>query len=92
MTGFDMTIWNGFYAPRGTPKPIRDKLHAALQKFLDDPVIIDRFAQTGTVPFGKAQRSPEAHRKLLDADIAPLRHDDQGDRCEARGSQIGSAT
>src|SRR6185295_16952104 len=69
LTGFDMVIWNGFYAPKGTPQPILDTLHAALQKFLDDPKIVERFAQTGTVPFGKDMRSPEAHRRLLDSEI-----------------------
>lgn len=69
LEGFDMVIWNGFYAPRGTPKPILDTLHAALQKMVDDPKIIERFAQTGTVPFPKGMRSPEAHRKFLDSEI-----------------------
>ncbi len=69
LAGFDMVIWNGFYAPKGTPKPILDTLHAALQKMVDDPKIIERFAQTGTVTFPKNQRSMEAHRKMLDTEI-----------------------
>ncbi len=69
LPGFDMVIWNGFYAPKGTPKPILDTLHVALQKMLDDPKVIERFAQTGTVTFPQAQRSMEAHRKLLDSEI-----------------------
>ena len=69
LTGFDMVIWNGFYAPKGTPKPILETLHAALQKMVDDPKVIERFAQTGTVTFPKEQRSMEAHRKLLESEI-----------------------
>ncbi len=69
LAGFDMTIWNGMYAPAGTPKDIRDKLHAALQAFMDDPKVIERFHQTGTVAFAKDMRSSEAHRKFLDAEI-----------------------
>jgi len=69
LAGFDMVIWNGFYAPRGTPTPVLDTLHAALQKMVDDPKVIERFAQTGTVTFPKEQRSMEAHRKLLESEI-----------------------
>lgn len=67
---FEMTIWNGLYAPKGTPKPVLDKLHDALQKFIDDPKIVERFASTGTVPFGKDMRSPEVHKKHVEAEIA----------------------
>lgn len=69
LEGFDMVIWNGFYAPKGTPEPVLDRLHAALQKFVEDPLIIQRFAQTGTVPFPKDMRSRAAHRKFLDSEI-----------------------
>jgi tripartite-type tricarboxylate transporter receptor subunit TctC len=34
---YQMSIWAGIFAPRGTPKPIVDKLAAALDKALDDP-------------------------------------------------------
>ena len=66
---FEMTIWNGLYAPKGTPKAVQDKLHDALQKFIDDPKVVERFAATGTVPFGKDMRSPAVHKKHLEDDI-----------------------
>lgn len=69
LVGFDMVIWNGLYAPKGTPKPIINALHGALQKFLDDPKIVEQFAKTGTVPFGKDMRSPEAHQTLLTSEF-----------------------
>lgn len=69
IANFEMTIWNGLYAPKGTPKPVLDRLHDALQKFIDDPKIIERFAATGTVPFGKDMRSPEVHRKHVEAEL-----------------------
>ncbi len=68
--GFAMTIWNGLYAPAGTPQSVRDKLHAALQAFMDDPQVIERFHQTGTVAFDKTMRSPEQHRRFFDSEIA----------------------
>lgn len=69
LTGFDMVIWNALYAPKGTPKEVLDKVHAALQKFVDDPKIQERFAQTGTVAFAKDRRSPEEHRRFMLAEL-----------------------
>lgn len=66
---FEMAIWNGLYLPRGTPQPIQDAIHAALQKFLDDPVIIERFASTGTVVFPKDMRAQQTHKAFLLAEI-----------------------
>lgn len=66
---FEMTIWNGLYVPKGTPKAVQDKLHGALQKFIDDPKIVERFALTGTVPFGKNMRSPAIHKAHVESEI-----------------------
>jgi tripartite-type tricarboxylate transporter receptor subunit TctC len=63
--GFEVTIWNGAYAPKGTPKDIIDKWNAAIGKFVTDPVVVERFAATGTVPFPPNMRSTEAHSKHL---------------------------
>lgn len=68
--GFNVTIWNGAYAPKGTPKPIIEKWNAALRKFVTDPQVIERFAQTGTVPFPPEMRSPEAHARHLTEQFA----------------------
>ena len=68
--GFDVTIWNGAYAPKGTPKDVIEKWNAAIGKFVTDPVIVERFAQTGTVPFPADMRSPAAHAKFLDSQFA----------------------
>ncbi len=67
---FNVTIWNGAYAPKGTPKPIIDKWNAAIKKFVADPQIVERFAATGTVPFPQDMRSPEAHAKFLTEQFA----------------------
>ena len=68
--GFEVTIWNGAYAPKGTPKEIIETWNAAIGKFVADPAILERFAQTGTVPFPAAMRSPAAHAKFLGEQFA----------------------
>jgi tripartite-type tricarboxylate transporter receptor subunit TctC len=42
--GFEMAPWVGMVAPAGTPKPIVDKLTAAMQKVLRDPAVVKQFA------------------------------------------------
>ena len=66
LPGLEVTIWNGAYAPKGTPKEVIEKWNAAIGKFVDDPTIVERFAATGTVPFPPEMRSPAAHAKFLD--------------------------
>src|SRR5438874_1986128 len=37
LKGFEVGIWHGLYAPKGTPKPVLDKLVSALQDTVRDP-------------------------------------------------------
>ncbi len=61
LPGLQVTIWNGLYAPKGTPKEIVDKLNAALGKMVADPEMLKRFETTGTIAFPPDRRSVEAH-------------------------------
>ncbi len=67
---FSVTIWNGLYAPKGVPKEVVEKVNAAIAKMVADPVILDRFAATGTMPFPPKMRSPAEHAKWLTAEFA----------------------
>ena len=62
-------MWHGLYAPAGTPKPIVDKLHSALQKALADDNIQKRFSDLGTLAFAADQRSPEALSAYLKSEV-----------------------
>jgi tripartite-type tricarboxylate transporter receptor subunit TctC len=46
----DISIWLGLVAPRGTPKPIIDKIHAEVVKVLGDPAVKERSERTGNYP------------------------------------------
>lgn len=50
--GFDLSAWDGLWAPAGTPRPVIDKLNAALRAALTDPQTRDRMLARGseTVP------------------------------------------
>ncbi len=69
LLGMEFGIWHGFYAPKGTPKDVIDKLSAALQKALADQTVIDRFAELGTAPVAVADVTPEALKAKLESEI-----------------------
>ena len=69
LKGVEITVWHGLYAPAGTPKPIVDKLHSALQKALADDNIQKRFTDLGTLAFAADKRSPEALSAYLKSEV-----------------------
>ena len=69
LKGFEVSIWHALYAPKGTPKPVIDKLVKALQAALKDSTVKQRFADLGTEPVAETRATPEAHRAHLKAEI-----------------------
>lgn len=47
--GFDVSIWTGLFAPKGTPPEIVQKLSAVLRDSLNDPVVKDYAEKSGTL-------------------------------------------
>lgn len=70
LPGFEVAVWHGLYAPKGTPKPVLDRLTKSLQLALKDPNVVARFAELGTEPVSQDRATPAAHRKFLDSEIA----------------------
>jgi tripartite-type tricarboxylate transporter receptor subunit TctC len=66
--GFEVSVWHGLYAPKGTPKPVIDILVKALQVALKDPTVKQRFADLGTEPVVEKRATPEALRAQLKAE------------------------
>lgn len=64
--GYEATIWLGLMAPAGTPKPIIDKLNAAVNAVIKRPEVATLWAAQGAVPM---EMSPEEFDKFLRADI-----------------------
>jgi tripartite-type tricarboxylate transporter receptor subunit TctC len=66
----DVAVWHAFYAPKGTPKPVIDRLVGALQVSLKDPVVATRFAELGTEPVDPKRATPDVLRGFLKAELA----------------------
>ena len=64
--GYEATIWLGLMAPAGTPKPIIDKLNAAVNALVKRPDIIKLWSDQGAVPMSM---TPEEFDKYLRGDI-----------------------
>ena len=69
LKGFNVTIWHGLYAPKGTPKPVVDKLNAALKAVLKDPVFIKSEEAMGAVVTTDARTNGAEHKKFVEAEI-----------------------
>jgi len=70
LKGADVGIWHGVYAPKGTPKPVLDKLVASMQAALKDPAVIAKFTDLGAVTYGPEKQTPAALEAHLKAEIA----------------------
>jgi tripartite-type tricarboxylate transporter receptor subunit TctC len=66
---YQMSIWAGIFAPKGTPKEIIAKLAAALDKSLDDPLVRNRLAELGGSIPPKQERTPASFARLVKAEI-----------------------
>jgi tripartite-type tricarboxylate transporter receptor subunit TctC len=64
--GYEATIWLGLMAPAGTPKPVIDKLNAAVNAAIKRPEIIKLWIEQGVVPMSM---NPEEFDKYLRGDI-----------------------
>ncbi|MBM4262916.1 MAG: tripartite tricarboxylate transporter substrate binding protein BugD [Deltaproteobacteria bacterium] len=69
LKGFEVSVWHGLYAPKGTPKPISETLTKSLQAALKDNLVKERFADLGTEPVAEKRATPEALRAHLKAEI-----------------------
>jgi tripartite-type tricarboxylate transporter receptor subunit TctC len=64
--GYEATIWLGLMAPAGTPKPIIDKLNAAVNAVAKRPEVIKLWAEQGALPMSM---TPDQFDKYLRGDI-----------------------
>jgi tripartite-type tricarboxylate transporter receptor subunit TctC len=69
LKGFEVGIWHGLYGPKGLPKPVLDKLVAALQDTVKDEAVKKRFAELGATTYPPEKATPAALQAHLKAEI-----------------------
>jgi len=65
---FNVQVWHGLYAPKGTPAPVLAKLNAALRAALKDPELIKREEALGLTVISDERLDPAGHRKFVEAE------------------------
>ena len=70
LKGFQVTIWHGLYAPKGTPAPVLKKLNDALKAALKDPDFIKREEALGAVVVNDKRVEPAEHKKFVQSEVA----------------------
>ncbi|WP_420995816.1 tripartite tricarboxylate transporter substrate-binding protein [Cupriavidus sp. 30B13] len=69
LKGFEVKVWHGVYAPRGTPPAVIDRLNAAMRAGLKDPAVAARLAELGAEIVPEDKQTPEGLRTWLQSEI-----------------------
>ena len=70
LKGFNVTIWHGLYAPKGTPKAVLDKVNSALKTALKDADFVKHEEALGADIISDARVNPAEHKKFVEAELA----------------------
>lgn len=66
LPGYDVVLWNGVFAPKGTPEPIVSKLNVAIRQVLQDPAVRKTLEDQGSTPVGSM---PEEFKREVASEI-----------------------
>ncbi|MDB5822683.1 MAG: hypothetical protein JWR21_1387 [Herminiimonas sp.] len=69
LSNFEISVWHGLYAPKGTPKPVIDRLSKALQDALVTPSFKQAMDELGINIVPREKATPEGLRQHLEAEI-----------------------
>jgi tripartite-type tricarboxylate transporter receptor subunit TctC len=66
---FNVSIFHGLYAPKGTPAPVLKKLNDALRAALKDPEFVKREEGLGAIVVNDRRVEPAEHKKFVQGEI-----------------------
>ncbi len=67
---FDIVVWHGIYAPKGTPPEVIARFNQAVKDALKDPAVIQKIQDLGAVIVPESQQNPAALQAWLKSEIA----------------------
>ena len=70
LKGFEVTIWHGLYAPKGTAADVTAKINKALKVALKDPEFVKKQQGLGAVVVTDKRTDGAEHKKFVSAEIA----------------------
>jgi tripartite-type tricarboxylate transporter receptor subunit TctC len=69
MKGFEVKVWHGMYAPKGTPAPVLDKITVALKAAMADPMVKQRLVELSSDIVPESKMTPNGLKTHLEAEI-----------------------
>jgi len=66
---FEVVVWHGVYAPKGTPREALDRVNQALKAALRDPMVSGRLAELGAQIVPEDKQTPTGLRDWLKSEI-----------------------
>lgn len=73
LKNFELTVWHGLYAPKGTPPAVLKQLNDALKLALKDPDFIKKQEALGAIVVTDNRVEPAVHKAFVAAEIAKLK-------------------
>jgi tripartite-type tricarboxylate transporter receptor subunit TctC len=70
LTDFEAATWYAFFAPKGTPKAVVQKLNEVTFAAMDIPAVQHRLKEVGTDPVAPERRSPEYLQQFIEGEIS----------------------
>ncbi|MCE2950396.1 MAG: Bug family tripartite tricarboxylate transporter substrate binding protein [bacterium] len=69
LPGYELSLWTGMLAPRGTPRPVIDRLNATMAGVLASPEMKERLVGLGAAPMGD---TPEAFGAFIRRELVRM--------------------
>ena len=73
LKGFNLTIWHGLYAPKGTPADVLKMLNDGLKKAFKDPEFMKKQEGLGALIVNDKRVEPEEHKKFVAAEMQKIK-------------------
>ena len=70
LAGFQVVVWHGVYAPKGTPREALDRFGAAIRAALKDPAVASKLAELGAVNVSDDKLTPTGLQTWLQQETA----------------------
>ncbi|WP_238927381.1 tripartite tricarboxylate transporter substrate-binding protein [Achromobacter xylosoxidans] len=69
LKGFEVKVWHGVYAPKGTPPEVVAKFNEALRAALKDPAFSQKMAELGAEIVPESKQTPAGLQNWLQAEV-----------------------
>jgi tripartite-type tricarboxylate transporter receptor subunit TctC len=69
LKGFNVGVWHGLYAPKGTPAPVLTRMNTALKAAIKDTAFVASMESLGAVIISDARNNPADHKRFVEAEI-----------------------